>query len=183
MNDFSTSLKNFGVQLHNLGMEIQNLLNNPFSLQNINMKLNEHGILISNIGTQIFNIGFQINNNFSNLNTFNQLNNIKMNDDFMNNLDLNKNNYNFGNKMCILFMDGITGRKTAINTYEDITVEELLKLYALKIGLKLDNIKDYFFLFDGKRINIKEKNTLKNYGFKTNDFIVIEKTHNVIGGT
>ena len=113
-------------------MEIQNLLNNPFSLQNINMKLNELGILISNIVTQIFNIGIQINNNFSNLNIFNQLNNIQMNDDLMNNLDLNKNNYNFGNKICILFMDGITGRKTAINTYEDINVEELLIFFLME---------------------------------------------------
>ena len=163
-------------------MEIQNLLNNPFSLQNINMKLNELGILISNIVTQIFNIGIQINNNFSNLNIFNQLNNIQMNDDLMNNLDLNKNNYNFGNKICILFMDGITGRKTAINTYEDINVEELLKLYALKAGLKLDNLKDYLFFINGKIIDIKEKRTLKDYKLNNNNLITIDKTNNVIGG-
>ena len=180
MNDFSTLLKNYGLQLNNIGMEIQNILNNPFSLQNINMKLSELGMLISNIGTQIFNLGIQIN--FPNHNNFDQLNNIKMNDDLMNNLDFNKNNYNFGNKICLFFIDGITGRKTVINTYEDITIEELLKLYSLKIGLKIDNLKDYFFILNGKRINIKDKSTLKNYGFKTNDVITTAKIHNLNGG-
>jgi hypothetical protein len=180
MNDFSTSLKNYGVQLNNLGIEIQNLFNNPLSIQNFSMRLSELGMLISNIGTQIFNLGIQIN--FPNHNNFDQLNNIKMNDDLMNNLDFNKNNYNFGNKICLFFIDGITGRKTVINTYEDITIEELLKLYSLKIGLKIDNLKDYFFILNGKRINIKDKNTLKNYGFKTNDLIITAKMNNLNGG-
>jgi hypothetical protein len=47
--------------------------------------------------------------------------------------------------MAIYFYDGITGERTTINTYEDITVEELLKLYVLNVGLQIDNLKVYFF--------------------------------------
>ena len=182
MNDFSTCLKNYGVQLNNIGMEIQNLLNNPFSLQNINMRLSELGMQISKIGAQIFNIGTQINNNYSNLNMFNQLNNMNINNDLMNNLDLNKNNCNFGNKICIIFFNGISGTKTVINTDDDITVEDLLNLFALKVGLKLDSLEDYLFLLNGRRLNLKEKSTLANYGFRGNDRIIIAKMNNLNGG-
>lgn len=181
MSDYSTSLKYYSFQLNNLGMEIQNLLNNPLSLQNISMKLCEFGMKISNIGTQIFNIGAQINNNFSNPNTFIQLNNIKMPNDIMNNFDLNKINYNFDNGITIFFSEAITG-KTTINTNKDITVEELLNLYALKKGIKLDDLKTYFFIINGKIININEKRTLRDYSFRNQDVIEVCKKSNVIGG-
>ena len=99
---------------------------------------------------------------------FNQYNNIKINDNLINKLDKNKNNYNLDKIMTIYFNDGITGEKTTINTYEDITVEELLKLYALKVGLKIDNLKDYFFLINGNIIDIQEKRTLKGYKLNNN---------------
>jgi hypothetical protein len=182
MNNSTASLKNCGVQLNNLGIEIQNLLSSPVSLQIICVKLNEIEMIILNIATQIINIRTQIDNNIPNLNMFNQYNNIKMNDNLINKLDRNKNNYNLDKIMTIYFNDGITGEKTTINTYEDITVEELLKLYALKVGLKIDNLKDYFFLINGSIIDIKEKRTLKEYKLNNNNLIAIAKSNNVIGG-
>ncbi len=182
MNNSTISLKNCGVQLNNLGMEIQNLLNNPLSLQIICMKLNEIEMTILNIATQILNIKTQVDNSISNLNMIYQYNNIKMNDNLINKLDINENNYNLGKIMTIYFNYALIGEKTAINTYENITVEELLKLYALKAGLKLDNLKDYLFIINGKIIDIKEKRTLKDYKLNNNNLITIDKSSNVIGG-
>ena len=182
MNNNTTSLINCRVQLNNLGMEIQNLLSNPFSLQIISMKLNEIEMIILNIATQILNIKTQIDNYISNLNMFNQYSNIKMNNNIINNLDTNMNNYSLDRIMTIYFDDGLTGTRTTINTYENITVEELFILYALKVGLKLDNIKDYLFLINGKTIDIKEKKTLKDYRLINNNVITIVKSINVIGG-
>ena len=182
MNNNTISLKNCGVQLNNLGMEIQNLLNNPLSLQIICMKLNEIEMTILNIVTQILNIKTQIDNSISNLNMFYQYNNIKMNDNLINKLDVNENNYNLDKIMTIYFNNALTGEKAIINTYENITVEELLKLYALKVGIKLDSLKDYLFLINGKIIDIKEKRTLKDYKLNNNNLITIDKSGNVIGG-
>jgi len=178
--DNGNQLKYYGMQLQNMGMEIQNfglkMKNNM--MQNIGSQIlvQNMGAEISNIAMQIFNMGIQISNiimNQNNINIMNQ-NNINM----MNQIDLMNNNMmmkglneelmNDCNKdSCIYNIVFIlqSGYKKNIAINSKRTVEDLFNLFLKENDLNSNDIqkKKIFFLFNGKKLDIKDKRKIEEF--------------------
>ena len=163
-------LKNYGIQLQEMGIKMTN-----FGMQMTNMMLNigneiqKMGLQISNIGMQIFNMGVQmLSENFNVRNIFEQnqfmgvMNqNMNMSNQIepigiktINNNDNSKTKINF----CFKTDNGL---KTLIFLEEDKTMEELLKLFLIKIGLEYNafDIEHVRFEFNGQLIKSQDKST------------------------
>ena len=169
MSDYGLQLNNLGIQLQNFGMQIKNLgMQMPFLMQNIIMQMQNISINIINISTQIINIGMNLSNNFNMY--------FQMNNDIMEKMKMINNNFNEDKQLIsIIFCNGTTGEKISITTSTDKTMEELLNLYINKKGLKSNYLEDNNFLYNGYKIDPKEKKTILNYGLKHKDFINISE--------
>ena len=175
--DNENQLKNYGMQLQNMGMEIHNfglqlknnmMLNtgNQILIQNIGDQIQNIGDQISNIAIQIFNMGIQISNiimNQNNINMMNQ-NNLMNNNMMMNRIneeiidDNNEDSFIYS----VVFVAS-SGHKNTIQMNSKRTVEDLLNLYLDKMGLNSLDIqkKKIFFLYNGRKMDLKDKTKLE----------------------
>lgn len=172
--DDGNQLKNFGMQLQNMGTQIQNYGTQIQNLmQNIGNQMQSLGIQITNIGIHIFNLGMKISNKNQNINNlmgenqfmgmqkFNMLN--PNNEGCMNSFGNNIiNNERKINKINFLF---ITSRGKNYNSSynENITTEELFKLFAKSVGLNYDLIikGKIYFLYNANKLNINDQRQIK----------------------
>ena len=69
-----------------------------------------------------------------------------------------------------------------MNTNDNITVEELIKLFLKKINVNESYLDNHVFVFKGTTINNNEKSTLSKYGLSHGDMIKVVSTQNVVGG-
>ena len=188
MLDYGNQLKNFGNQLQNIGTQIQNIgMQMPLYNQNLGMQIYNIGVNIANMAINIFNIGLSISNNMeSQMNNNNFLEQMqKMN--MMNQMP-NIMNHNViekekkGNIISIIF-NNYMNEPTSIITTDEKSVEELLNLFIKKIGVGKDYLNNYWFIFNGKRINVQEKANISAYGIKNGHEIKIIKKQSTIAGT
>ena len=147
---------------------------------------------ISHIGNQIFYIGVNVFNNLIQMNNIN--NEYKMN--YMNNMInmsnqmqnlINTNNLNNFNaeyfeikKINIIFNNN-NNEKITIVTLEEISVEELLKLFFKKINI-IPNENKFWFLYNKKILKLDCKEMIKEYGLGNSSVISVCPKNQVIGG-
>ena len=166
---FGIQLQNFGTQVKNFGLQMQSIMG--IQMENI-------GIRISNIGIQIFDIGNMLNQcqynemqmtNMTKQNPFIEMEifDSPLNRDFSM-MDYKtmgkKNNKSMSQKYNISFLRVINRIKTNISCNDKTTIEELIKNYAKKIGLKNDDIYNnkIYFLYNGSRISTQDKIKIKD---------------------
>ena len=196
--DNGSQLKNYGILLQNIGMQIKNMSSNYKQIpQNISTQMQNMAIQIFDIGVQIFNIGIQFsnminqNNNMTNQNMFMGMGNMNfpnmMNQNQfigmgMNGLEPLENN-NFNNSkdkskenIVNFCFKSSRGLLTNITCKDDITVEELSKLYLNKIGLNYELFEKskIIFLINGNIITIRHKEK------KVRDFYTVFDSNNLI---
>ena len=175
--DNGNQLKNYGIQLQNMGMEIHNFglqmknnimmnIGNQMLIQKIGDQIQNMGTQISNIAIQIFNMGIQMSNIIMNQNNINMMN---LNDLMNNNMIMNEINEeimddNKGDSYIfnIVFISQ-TGYKNNIAINSKRTVEDLFNLFLKEKGLSSYDIqkKKIFFLFNGIKLNIKDKRKIE----------------------
>ena len=179
MPDFETQLKNYGLQ-QNLSSEIQNLgkqLQNM--MQNFGVPLQNMAIQISNFAKEIFKMGLQMSNNNNN-----QIisNNIELQNQSMINNDIFINDINNKINENLITINFFTYKGNIfINCKENITVEELLKIFIKKFNFE-DNEEKLNFLFNGLTINHQEKKKLYEFGLYKGSSIVVIEYQNIIAG-
>ena len=143
LNNISFQFINFGIQLLNIGIPRSNNV-----LNNINLNQQIDNIII-NLNSIKSTNPFIMNQNMNMINFQNMDENAELNN--------NKPKYNF------LFTSG-SGEKTVISCYMDITLDELIKMFLIKIG-RNDLIgieqKEFVFLYDGKMLNAIENKSKK----------------------
>ena len=93
------------------------------------------------------------------------------------------------NKINIIF-EKTTGLTIAIYVRINASVKELLMAFFIKMQIiesnkskKINDLKDYYFLFNGSRISLDEKRTISEYGFIANSKIVFGDNQDIRGGT
>jgi len=184
LKNYGMELQNMGIKMQNFGMQLQNMMGN------IGNEIQNMGIQISNIGIQIFNMGVQILN--QNLNMPNMIEQNQFLGNLMNqNMNMPNqiqqiginNNVKDTKKLKLNFLfETQRGIKTFITSDDDITFEDLLKLYINKIGLNYSYVEneDIYFLFNGSRVNIhdktKVKNSINNYFGYTHIWVIESKS-------
>ena len=155
---FGIQLQNMGAQVQNFGMQVNNMIG--IQLQNLGMQ-------ISSIGIQIFNIGKILNqsNNIEN-NKFEMLGqnqsmpmpilNFPQNFEMINNMNINGNencinNNNLKQQKLNITFYAETGLTTNIVCNFKTSVEELLKIYAKRVGINMKDIynKNIYFISNG----------------------------------
>ena len=163
MTDHGIQLKSFGIQLQNIGTQIQNIgMNIPF----MGNEIHNMGLQISNIGIQIFSIGMNFLNLLIPMNNMNNIINQMKNKN-----DINKSNFNILNKehfnpkdINILFeIDRRKDKIYNVRAEEETTVGELIKFFFNKIN-RNPNDDEFWFLFNGNKMELNCKKTLKEYG-------------------
>ena len=202
MQDNGFLLKNIGMQLQTISMQIKNMgIQISNFNQNFGMQMQNIGIQITNMANQIFNIGMQFSNanqipmNFG-IPKFNDANVMQncnmMNDIGMGNFPINENindfnindkdKYNDSNKEKKIYIcfEQCTGKKTGIIITPEKTVKELIEQYRIKLGENIDFLKNNWFLFNGKPININEERTIKEYNITYASIINVVKKASVI---
>ena len=166
MTDHGIQLKSFGIQLQNIGTQIQNIgMNIPF----MGNEIHNMGLQISTIGNQIFSIGMSFLNLLIPMNNMNNMNNII---NQMSNInEINKSNFNILNKekfnqkdINILFeIDRRRDKIYDVRAPEEATVGELIKSFFNKIN-RNPNDDEFWFLFNGNKMELNCKKSLKEYG-------------------
>ena len=186
MADHCTELKNLGIHLQNIGIQIQNI---GMTIPIMRIEIQNLGLQISKIGNQIFNIGINYFNQLMQINNmhnlFNQMQNINAinNQNFMENNIFNNNNINYNNnqKLNIIF-DTNHGWENVITTF-DTTIEDLLNTFLKKKNIIKEREKNnFFFLFNGKKIDLKNKKTIEEFGLIEGSHIIFLEKLNLIGG-
>ena len=81
-------------------------------------------------------------------------------------------------KINILFIQS-NGKKDIIIVSQKMTLEDLLDSYRIKIGKNLNFLKNNIFLFNGKKINIKENIKIIDYGLINGSYIFVTKIKEV----
>ena len=199
IQDNSSFLKNFGMQLQMMGSQIQNMgvqistFNQQFGMQmqsiaiqitNISMHIFKIGMETPNFNQIQDNLGNQILNNLNemnNLNIMNQVPNIEMNNNIINN-DINNIN-DLSNKPKINIKFGQSnGKCIVIIISPEMTIEDLLNSYRIKIGESPNFLENHIFLFNGQKININEKKTIKDFGLINGSQIFVYKLKDVEAG-
>ena len=184
--DDGNQLKNFGMQLQNMGTQIQNYgLQIQNMMQNIGNHMQNLGIEITNIGIQIFNMGMKISNQNQNINNMigqNQFMGIQMfnmlnsnNNDWM--MNFCGNNINNKEKKINFTFKTIKGERYVLSCNENITIEELFKLYAKKANLNYDLIKKQkiFFIFNAQKLSINDQRQIKEVFIWPVNTIMVEE--------
>ena len=178
------NLMNMKMQLANIESQFNLLLTN---MQNIGLNpdsynnLNNISFQFINFGIQLLNIGIPRSNNILNNINLNQqidniiinLNSIKSTNPFIMNQNMNMINFqnmdknaelNNNKKIYNFFFTSSSGLKTLIYCDIDITLDELIKMFLIKIG-RNDLIgkeqKEFLFLYDGKTLNTIENKSKK----------------------
>ena len=180
MPDFGTQLKNYGMQLQNLSSEIQNLgMQLQNMMQNFGVPLQNMAIQISNYAMEIFKMGLQMPNNNNSqimINNMELQNRLMINDDNLINDKNNKINENLINIIFLTYKG-----KIFIICNENITVEELLKLFIRKFNYK-DNEEKLNFIYNGQEINHQEKKKLYEFGFNNSSSIEVIYYKDILAG-
>ena len=78
-----------------------------------------------------------------------------------------------------LFFRNPSGDSIPIIISEDETIEQLINLYAKRIGI---NFNEFFFLYNGKIMNQCDKTKIKDFDLHNGCWITVLKKQNVIGG-
>ena len=106
-------------------------------------------------------------------------------------LDLSKidffPNYRY-NKINIIF-EKTTGLTLAMLVPSNALVKELLMAFYIKLQIietnksnKIYELKDYYFIYNGSRINLDEKRTILDYGILPNSKIIFGDKQDISGG-
>lgn len=177
-------LQSMGQQINNIGNQIS-FINNFFGnqLQNIGKQISDFSFQIFNIGMRFQNINLFQGPNFNQMNNIMDQININNLNKPMENIIINKNINNINEEfnepiISIIFITN-HGLNTIINISIKASVNDLFNLYKIKTG---ENIfQNCYFIFNGKKINPNESESLRNYGFKGGDKIFVEKK-DLLGG-
>ena len=188
-------LKNIGMQLQQIGLQINNTGKQMSCINNIyGIQLQQMGIQISDFSFQIYNIGMKMLNinliqeqNLIQMNNImNQINMKNLNESIENSIiNNNMNNiYNinkeFDEKILNILFQKKNGLKTIISISNKASIKDLFNLYRIKIG-ENELLQNYYFIFNGQKINPNDSKSLFHYGFKGSDIILVEN-RDLLGG-
>ena len=173
IDNIGIQMLNTGIQLINIGIKIPDINNNNSYLKQ----------QFQNIIMEIQNLIMQLDNQFSNIGMYNmgmplpkmnlQMNNTNFSETFIKNNEKEKYNekkYKEKQNVCFQTMDG---RKMHLVFDYGTTVNEMLKIFLIKIGRKeLINNNEKVFLFNAKKINVTDNTPIEEF-FKTSNPIIL----------
>jgi len=207
-NNFNNNMNQ--VNLANINPMTFQLMLNFMLMMNPNMNINNQNNVNNMMANFMSNNPFifqlfmnQQNNNmnFNNNNNNNKIDVLKETSEKIKNASKkggilprngNNNNLNFNNndpfpgipglRANIVFITG-TGMKISITAPISVSLHDLFIAFIHKVNLDESVLGKYiYFLFNGGRLKINEKNTISNLGFKDGDFIIVIDTSNLLGG-
>ena len=187
MEDLDNQIESIRFQLKNMEFSFENMVSliEKEELNNSGTQIKSLGIQMLNMGIQMINIGIKIPDTKENLNISKQLQKIskKINDleskiRSSERMEMNKMNMGMNMNNFIQFtpkqtkkivFNATSGSKNTINVEYGTSVSNLIKIYFKEIKKPdLLNKENIIFLFNGEKIDCKEKAYIENF-FGKND--------------